>query len=51
MLVWSGTAVTALADACRFSGGPVLGRGLVLGRGEARFRLVRLGGQNPEGSW
>ena len=43
-LVWSGAAETALADAYRFSGGPAPDRGLVLGRGEARFRLVRLGG-------
>ena len=43
-LVWSGAAETALADAYRFSGGPVPNRGLVHGRGEARFRLVRLGG-------
>ena len=43
-LVWSGAAETALADAYRFSGGPVPNRGLVLGRGEARFLFVRLGG-------
>ena len=43
-LVWSGAAGTALADACRFSGGPAPNQGLVLGRGMARFRLVRLGG-------
>ena len=43
-LVWSGAAETALADAYRFSGGPSPNRGLVLGRGKARFRLVRLGG-------
>ena len=43
-LVWSGAAKTALADAYRFSSGPVPHGGLVLGRGEARFRLVRLGG-------
>ena len=43
-LVWSGAAETALADAYRFSGGPAPNRGLVLGRGKARFRLVRLGG-------
>ena len=42
-LVWSG-AETALADAYRFSGGPAPNRGLILGRGKARFRLVRLGG-------
>ena len=41
-LVWSGAAETALNDAYRFSGGPA--RGLVLGRGRARFRVVRLGG-------
>ena len=43
-LVWSGAAETALADAHRFSGGPAPSRGLVLGRGKASFRLVRLGG-------
>ena len=43
-LVWSGTAETALADAYRFSGGPPPNRGLVLGRGRERFRVVRLGG-------
>ena len=43
-LVWSSAAETALADAYRFSGGPAPSRGLVLGRGMARFRLVRLGG-------
>ena len=43
-LVWSGAAETALADAYRFSGGPVPNQGLVLGRGMARFRLVRLVG-------
>ena len=42
-LVWSGAAETALADACRFSGGAAPDRGLVLGRGKAIFRLVRLG--------
>ena len=34
--------VSALVD--RFSGGPIPGRGLVLGRGSASFRFVRLGG-------
>ena len=43
-LVWSRAAETALADAYRFSGGPAPSHGLVLGRGVARFRLVRLGG-------
>ena len=43
-LVWSSAAEAALADAHRFSGGPVPRRGLVLGRGKASFRLVRLGG-------
>ena len=43
-LVWSGAAETVLADACWFSGGPAPNRGLVLGRGKASFRLVRLGG-------
>ena len=46
-LVWSSAAETALADAYRFSGGPAPSQGLVLGRGMARFRLVRL----VEGSW
>ena len=43
-LVWSSAAETAPADAYRFSGGPAPNQGLVLGRGMARFRLVRLGG-------
>ena len=34
----------ALADAYQFSGGPLPGRGLVLGTGSASFRVVRLGG-------
>ena len=38
--IWSSAAETALADA----GGLVSDRGLVLGRGTARFRVVRLGG-------
>ena len=43
-LVWSSAAETALVDAYQFSGGPVPGRGLALGRGSALFRVVRLGG-------
>ena len=43
-LVWSRAAETALANACCFSGGPAHCQGLVLGRGMARFRRVRLGG-------
>ena len=43
-LVWSGAVEAALADAFRFSGGPLRSRGLVLGRGSASFRVVRLGG-------
>ena len=43
-LVWSGAAEAALADAHRFSGGTLLSRGLVLGRGSALFRVSRLGG-------
>ena len=43
-LVWSGAAEAALADAYQFSGGPLPGRGLVLGRESASFRVVRLGG-------
>ena len=43
-MVWSGAAETALADAFCFAGGPVPDRGLVLGRGAAQFRVVRLGG-------
>ena len=43
-LVWSGVAEAALADAFRFCGGPIPSRGLVLGRGSALFRVVRLGG-------
>ena len=43
-LVWSGAVEAALADAYRFSVGPIPSRGLVLGRGSALFRAVRLGG-------
>ena len=43
-LVWSGAAEAALADAYQFSGGPLRGKGLVLGRRSASFRVVRLGG-------
>ena len=43
-LVWSGAAENALADAYRFAGGPVPVRGLVVGRGTAIFRVIRLGG-------
>ena len=43
-LVWSGAAETVLADAYWFSGGPAPNRGLVLGRGQVSFRMVRLGG-------
>ena len=43
-LVWSGAAEAALADAYRFSGGPLPSRGLVLGRRSASSRVVRLGG-------
>ena len=37
-MVWSGAAETALADAFCFAGGPVLDRGLVLGRGAAQIQ-------------
>ena len=43
-LIWSGAAEVALADAFRFTGGPVPAGGLVLGRGHALLRVVRLGG-------
>ena len=43
-LVWSRAVEAALADAYRFSGGPLPSRGLVFGRGGASFRVVRLGG-------
>ena len=43
-LVWSRAAEAALVDACRFSGGPLPSRCLVLGRSSAVFRVVRLGG-------
>ena len=41
---WSTAAEKALADAFQLAGGPVPGRGLVLGRGMVRMRSVRLGG-------
>ena len=43
-VVWSRAAESALLDAYRFSGGSLPSRGLVLGRGSAMFRVVRLGG-------
>ena len=43
-LVWSGAVESALADAYRFSGSPLPSMGLVLGRGRASFRVVKLGG-------
>ena len=36
--------LVALADACRFAGGRVPERRLIMGRGTARMRVVRLGG-------
>ena len=42
--MWSSVAETALADAYQFAGGPVPERGLIMGRGAARMRTVRLGG-------
>ena len=43
-MTWSSAAEKALADAFQFAGGPVPVRGLVLGWGMARMRIVRLGG-------
>ena len=43
-MIWSSVAEKALADAFQFAGGPVPVRGLILGRGMARIRTVRLGG-------
>ena len=43
-VVWSRAAESALADAFRFSGGPIPSRGLILGRGAALLRSVQLGG-------
>ena len=42
--VWSRAAEAALADAYRFSGGPLPSRGLILGREAASLRRVQLGG-------
>ena len=42
--VWSRAAESALADALRFSGGPVPSRGLILGRVGALLLVVQLGG-------
>ena len=42
--VWSRAAESALADAFRFSGGPLPAKGLVLGRGSAVLRVAQLGG-------
>ena len=45
-LGWSGLGLLrlALADAYRFSGGPLPSRGLVLGWGSVLFRVVKLSG-------
>ena len=43
-VVWSSAAESALANAYCFARGPVPDWELVLGRGVARFRAVRLGG-------
>ena len=43
-LVWSRATESALVSAFVNSGGPVLGRGLVRGRGSAQFKRVVLGG-------
>ena len=43
-LVWSHAAEAALVDAYRLAGGPEPERGVKLGRGVARFSVVRLGG-------
>ena len=42
--VWSRAAESALADAFRFNGGPLLSGGLILGRCAALFRMVQCGG-------
>ena len=42
--IWWSASEAALADAYQFSGGPVLDRDLVLGRGAFLVRTVRLGG-------
>ena len=42
-MVWSEAAEAALDDANQFAAGPVLVWSLVLERGRARFRVVRLG--------
>ena len=41
-VVWYRAAESALADAFRFSGGPLPAKGLVLGRGSAVLRVVQL---------
>ena len=43
-MIWFRAAEAAFADAYPFAGGLVPERGLVLRRGCARFRVVRLGG-------
>ena len=43
-LIWSGASEAELADVHRFAGGLVPVGGLVVGRGTARFRDVRLDG-------
>ena len=49
--VWSRAAEAALADAYRFSGGPLPSKGLVLGRSAALFRRVQLGGPWVRRAW
>ena len=48
--VWSRAAESALADAFRFSGGPLPSRSLILGRGAASLRRVQLGGHWVRGA-
>ena len=51
-LVWSSAAETALVDAYTVQRWTLPGGGLVLGRGSASFRVVRLGGHKAsQGTW
>ena len=46
--IWSVAAERALASAFGMAGGPVPPQGLVLGRGEAQYRICSIGVQEGE---
>ena len=50
-IIWSSASEGALADAFDSAGGPLPAEGLVVGRGAARFRTVRLGRPIVRRAW